>query len=393
MVHQQDQPRPLPQESVVPLLELLDVQSLSVFRAVVRLEGLEREARLCQLRKRVLQLLKKTKFPFTHAAYVLGLNGPYFSHDTAAAEHYGMPKMLPPLLCQLFRFQVPGVPFTTVRMQKLNSAANFGGKHRTLAFSLESPTQEDEVGPHGPENGCASTDQESQGYALFLADEAGCQGGRGEVCQDLSHCPWKPLAKPSFQSQWVPFPRSAWLQWHWPQIGEYYVIIVTCEPPLHRRQLALFEQQRMREIGFLLPECGDGSGASARVGDGEAAAEAEAEAEAEDEVSDGVQHRPRRRSVAAVRAARMLLRTTAEASPAEVEEAFRRAVREVHPDTAPAAEPEPRMRGPRGRGWAVAQLTWARKVLQDAADAGMVVEDEEPDQEPAQGELLMLAAP
>jgi len=103
---------------------------------------------------------------------------------------------------------------------------------------------------------------------------------------------------------------------------------------------------------------------------------------------------PGRRSVAAVQVAKHLLGFTTSGIPSvsEVEEAFRQIVRTAHPDRAAhqgSSDVTESRLDERRRGWAVSQLTWARKVLREAAAAG-VAEDEPQD---APHEVFMLAAP
>jgi len=381
----------LPQESIPPLLELLGASELAVLRRTGRLEGFGRQAHVAELTALVLQLLQETSFPFTHAAYVLGLNGPYYSYDTVADDHYGIPKALPALVCQLFRLCVPGVPFTTVRLQKLSAAANFGGKHRTLAFSLSTPPHElvHEVNPptgqvqpqpseddFGGRRQRMDVDQEgpvtqdedefTTGHALFLSSSA-CRGGRGEVCDDINVGAWRSLAKPSREARWAPFPRASWLQWHWPLQGDLFAITVTCEPLCHRSQLSRREHRAMIKMGFSLPE--------------ETSAKDESEVERTDDSpaaassSSGAPATPSqptvRRSAAALSAARRILGFDSEEYPSvgEVEEAFRHHVRAVHPDRQAVAGVDEGSHDANSRtsGWAVSQLTWARKVLREAA--------------------------
>jgi len=419
-------PRRLPLLETVPsLLELLDSRGISHLRRTARFdESLAREARVAELSAAVLELLCVTAFPFTHAAYVLGLNGPYYSYDTFADNHYGIPKALPPMLCELFRLMVPGKAFTTIRIQKLASAANFGGQHRTLAFSLAGPPNDDLDGqaaeidlqadsdspstsPVGndsaPQNfgdlpTCTNDeDDESQGYAVFLS--AGCLGGRGEVCEDIRAGAWRVLGKPLRSAKWVPFLRHAWLQWHWPQVGDLFTITVTCEPPLHRNQLTLRERRRMTKMGFCLP----GQGKAEEV-DSNDEKETDSRHQSDGPGASASLRTPVRRSLAALEAARRILGFDAEATVTakEVEEAFRRAVRAVHPDreqqvhqdeggSESVAESAEDGISSRMRGWAVAQVTWARKVLREAAQLGVAAPTEETP-EPA-GPLLMLAEP
>jgi len=126
----------LPQDCLPPLLELLDADGLAMLRSALNLRDLDGEAHAALLRAVVLELLLATKFPFTHAAYVMGLNGTYYSLDTIAEKHYGIPRALPTLLCALFRHMVPNVPFTTIRIQKFAAATNLvvGTKRLLSAF-------------------------------------------------------------------------------------------------------------------------------------------------------------------------------------------------------------------------------------------------------------------
>lgn len=403
---------PLPLETVLPMLELLDAKSLANFRRSAKLGCLAHEAHVAELRAHVLELLTSTKFPFTHAAYVLGLNGSYYSYDTVAEDHYGIPEILPSMICRLFRLAVPKVLFTTIRIQKLAAAANFGGKHRTLAFSLATPSQEsreaqaaDSAG--GPELDPGEEDPlESSGYVLCLGD--GCQGGRGEVCEELPNGEWRLLATPSHAARWVPFPRRGWLQWHWPKRGDLYTITITCEPPLNHGRLTRRERRRMVATGFLMPDRQDGKGDDDTSSDTDACGNAGVEG-ADTSPAQGRPQSPVRRSHAARGAAKRILGFAEADTPSvsEVEAAFRQAVRVAHPDRA-------RDGGGGGRGggggggygggsgalaartqnWAVSQLKWARRVLRDAAilSADDTIADDEEATAPQQ-DFLMLNAP
>lgn len=85
------------------LIDFLEASSIAKLRRACHFEGLSEHARNAELATAVLEHLEKTAFPFTHAAYVLGLNGPYYSCDTLAKNHYGIPAALPGLLCRYFR--------------------------------------------------------------------------------------------------------------------------------------------------------------------------------------------------------------------------------------------------------------------------------------------------
>lgn len=104
-------------ECLLGLFQLLDAKGLAHLRRCAHIGGhgagtaLSRAARVAELRAAVLELLGKTKFPFVHAAYVLGLNGSHYSLDTTAERHYGIPVRLPRLLCDLFRLEVPGLHY------------------------------------------------------------------------------------------------------------------------------------------------------------------------------------------------------------------------------------------------------------------------------------------
>jgi len=405
----------LPNESLPSLFELLDARSIVNLRRSSHLGNFEHEARISELRAIVVELLCATRFPFTHAAYVLGLNGSYYSYDTVTEDHYGIPKLLPAVICKLFRLTVPGVQFTTIRMQKLTAAANFGGQHRTLAFSLAAPQQElqEQVQFHGAaavlagqvaeeidmdvDAGATTEDEASvpQGYALLLTE--GCCGGHGEICDDLSEGSWRVLAFPSYNAHWVRFPWRAWLRLHWPHTGDLYAITVTCEPLLNRERLTRHERRRMLATGFLLPDGCDVSAEDSSDNDVD-------QAHDQERSPDLRPSSPVRRSAAAVEAARRILGFDGSNLPsvAEVEDAFRRAVRMAHPDRGGGASAAEEGRelptgtveaggiATRRQGWAVAQLTWARKVLCEAVNAGV---SDAADEDNAPREPLMLAAP
>lgn len=393
----------LPPESLPHLLELLDARGLASLRRSFRLHDLGQEAYIAELQAAALELLLETKFPFTHAAYVLGLNGPYYSLDTIAEKHYGIPKTLPSLLCALFRAAVPGVAFTTLRMQKLAAAANFGGQHKTLAFSLsplasaeegsegfDTPSAEGEAGSPSPETPTdagggatpllVSPGPGLPGYVLCLTE--GCLGGHGEVCDDLgSGNSWRYLTGPQIRSRWTSFPADAWLRWHWPRQGDLYIITATCEAPSTCNKLRRRERRQMAKIGFLLPEGAPEADEASDSDDREQCAAPEGPArppEADTPTS------PSRPNAARVAAARRLLALPEESvlTTQLVEDAFRRSARQVHPDRAASDSPIP-------ASWLMSQLTWARRILREAAAHGV---GEVGDQEAA-AEVLMLAAP
>jgi len=403
-----DGPRSLPQEGMPAMLELLDAASLAQLRRASHSGSLDHEMHVAELRALVLELLTTTTFPFTHAAYVLGLNGPYYSYDTVAKDHYGIPAMLPQMICRLFRLAVPDVVFTTVRIQKLSAAANFGGKHRTLAFSLAAPQSESddtvEMAEVEQEQAPAPTtctglhaswtDRGSRGYILCLSP--GCTGGRGEVCEDIEKSHWRLLASPMANAKWIPFLRTAWLQLHWPQSGDLYAITVTCEPLSNRQRLAKHERTQMLATGFLLPMSEDDDQSSP-------VESSQFNDAFSPQVEDVDAALPRRqayvRPAAVLRTACQVLGLDDSVAPthAEVEEAFRRQVRVAHPDRG-GAEPDTLDSLPRGgirartRGWAMSQISWARRVLNEAIEAeGADFEMAENDEAPQ--ELLMLGAP
>ncbi|CAE7940642.1 AK1 [Symbiodinium necroappetens] len=153
---------------------------------------------VAELRAAILELLRATKFPFVHAAYVLGLNGSHYSLDTATDRHYGIPLRLPRLLCQLFRLEVPNTDFTTIRIQKFASSVNFNGTHRTLPVNLHTPFfPEAEDGasspePHVEENQCSSG----------VPASALCSRPKSHPLSDAHICglsprwPWRALREP-----------------------------------------------------------------------------------------------------------------------------------------------------------------------------------------------------
>mmetsp|Transcript_33057 Transcript_33057/g.77308 ORF Transcript_33057/g.77308 Transcript_33057/m.77308 type:complete len:408 (+) Transcript_33057:105-1328(+) len=377
----------LPQESIPVLFELLDANGLATLRRSSRLGDLAREALVAEVRASVLELLYATRFSFTHAVYVLGLNGNTYSYDTRAENHYGIPERLPAALCQMFQLAFPDALFTTIRIQKLSAATNFGGQHRTLAFSLATPRAEppSSADVEGDLDTSSSLEEcGSDGYMLFLSRS--CEGGRAEVCEDIASPSWQPLLHGTTLSRWVTFPRSAWLQLHWPKQGELYAVTVTCERPGQFKQLSKKERRAMEKVGFHLP---------ATVADEEAEEEASAdhdEHRGSTGPAEGNERRPRRlRSAAAQEAARQLLGLTNPTSIEEVEDAFRNMVRTAHPDR---HREESNRLAQRMQGWAVSQLTWARNVLRDSLAHGLsddAVESGTPSSG-AQG-MLMLGAP
>lgn len=379
-------------ECLLGLLELLDSQGLAHLRRVARLgndsagQALARAAKVAELRSAVLDLLATTKFPFVHASYVLGLNGPYFSVDTTADRHYGIPAALPRLLCKLFQLEKPGVAFTTLRIQKFQAAANFDGKHRTLPINLHSPqsanaendSPEQSEESAGDDVESAECDDNVPAFVLCLT--TGCQGGYAELCNGASTdeevpgrkpalpgglqeevgCHWQHLVSPTSgraSVRWSKFPIDTWLRWYWPRSGDYYAITVTCEPRKHIHCLRSQQRRKMREIGFRFPQFWDYT---------------DAKEDSEDDSADckhieGTQPqraRATRISSAHVAAAKRLLGLTDVELPGtqEIDEAYRSSVRRAHPDRAVREGPACRI----GAGWAISQLTWARKLLREA---------------------------
>lgn len=378
----------LPQDCLPPLLELLDADGLATLRSALNLQSLHRESYAALLRAAVLELLLATKFPFTHAAYVMGLNGTYYSLDTIAEKHYGIPRALPTLLCALFRHMVPNVPFTTIRIQKFAAATNFGGQHKTLAFSLYSdPKHEEETDEEGTDKNLEQIHESEApteslsivdvGYVLCLT--AGCTGGYGE--RRAKNGPWCWLAGKKTPRHWASFPLDSELRWHWPRVGDMYAITVTCEAPELCGKLRRRERRFMANVGFKLP------------------VNIESEATSSDELEEPItQAEPqmpnspsRRPSSARVTAAKRLLQLDNVEVPSlgEVEEAFRSAARQAHPDRMASDSPIP-------ASWLMSQLTWARRVLREAAtfdDASEIVGADDLEQEDGGDDVLMLVAP
>lgn len=396
----------LPESLLNGLIDLLDARGLAALRRAGHLGSVAREAEIAEVRAIVLELLDGTKFPFTHNCYVLGLNGPYYSLDTVADHHYGIPRLLPALLCRYFSLETPGVPFTTLRIQKFAAAANFGGRHRTLAFSLGSPENLlDESGievalPQAP----APAPEEhpaplSHARSLHLAPaleghviciSSGCTGGRAELAEDEDGLgPWRWLTGPRVRPSWTTFPSLGWLRWHWPSVGCLYAITVNCESSQSRSNLRRRERKQLVTVGFVMPTDADNDGQ---------VSESEEEEVPEPVAAPTPAERPRTRRVQEAKRILNLLGTIAPDNN-EVEAAFRDAVRRAHPDRAAV----------RGSGadvvavvignhdgvgvdggvaegadldepmgsWRVSQIVWARRVLQQALSAGAVGVDEE----------------
>lgn len=361
-------------ESMLALLELLDARGLSNLRRAVRLPTIAREAQCAELRAGILEMLTCTKFPFTHASYVLGLNGPYYSLDTTAGRHYGIPRQLPQLLCRLFRLSVPDTPFTTLRIQKFSASSNFGGQHRTLAFNLSSRTATPEADGEWDEAELGGEPEqpdpevpERRGHVLCVTP--GCLGGFGET-SDNPRAAWRRLAGPQQPGRWVSFPMRAWLRWHWPRLGDLYAVTATCEPEHNCLQLRRRERTQMDAIGFLFPP-----GASP-VADGMLEG---SDAEMEDASDcDGCDAAPPvKQTGARAAAAKRILGLAGLVSPQEVEDAFRRAARAVHPDRAGHQHAV-------SGTWAMVRLVWARRVLRGTCDDA---------DEDAPEEVLALPAP
>eukprot|EP00931_Biecheleriopsis_adriatica_P086600 TRINITY_DN61231_c0_g1_i1.p1 TRINITY_DN61231_c0_g1~~TRINITY_DN61231_c0_g1_i1.p1 ORF type:complete len:426 (-),score=106.28 TRINITY_DN61231_c0_g1_i1:23-1300(-) len=366
-------------ECVLCLLELLDAQGLAQLRRTSRLgickdgsdTALARAMRVAELRSAVLERLASTKFPFVHAAYVLGLNGPYYSVDTATERHYGIPAQLPRLLCDLFRLEKPDVAFTTLRIQKFASAANFNGNHRTLPINLHTPPL---LLPDQEEQRDQEQVQADGSVPAFvLCFTSGCSGGFGEICEgepmEEGSSPgrsWRCLAKPAARASnvhWAQFPVDTWLRWYWPTSGEYYAVTVTCEPSEHLRGLRARQRRQMLRIGFQLPSPWGLPQEDDSEEDPCEAAETDSTAKGEPQSRRGAV----RLSSARLTAAKRLLGLTDLAVPSsqEIETAYRHAVRRAHPDRAMRTGTSNSI----GAGWDMAQLSWARTVLREAEDA------------------------
>lgn len=402
----------LEEESVLALFECMDAKSLALLRRSTKVKSgiLANEACLAELRAKTVELLESTKFPFTHAAYVLGLNGPYFSIDTLAEKHYGIPALLPRLLCRLFRLCNPHAHFTTVRIQKFAAAANFGGQHRTLAFNFANPQDEiegesqrlaaedaDATCPVQRADANAGTVECSLPGHVICFPAGGCLGGHGEVCEEkdlgaAAAASWRVLTEPQPRARWVRFPVGAWLRWHWPRAGNLYAVTVSCETATHRSSLRRRERRQMKAIGFYLPEDAEVDQASdAEQQDGPNSA---GEASPGSPSPSSQRRRPRQAHVEA--ALRVLGLKATPTSLQEVEETFRQLVRAAHPDRMAGSIEEPAGRETQGRvsatlaSWRISQLTWARRVLREAAQFAAEADERDEVEAPPHGELLML---
>ncbi|CAE8709373.1 unnamed protein product [Polarella glacialis] len=448
-------------ECLLGLLELLDAQGLAQLRrsgclslglrAASRdgklLPGrsssleplLERLARVAELRAGALELLGSTKFPFVHASYVLGLNGPYYSCDTTAEKHYGIPSALPRLLCDLFKLEVPDTPFTSLRIQKFSAATNFNGNHRTLPMNLHtppmfSPEPRDEV-PGSEQQTFHEEDSGASGSAtaFVLCVTAGCRGGHGECCDGSGSGPgeallggWRPLTAPmaGIRARWAQFEVDSWLRWYWPTSGDYYAITVTCEPFEHIRGLRRSQRRQMTDVGFQLPVSADDdeTGPSSEDDPGCAWATPGPPGDVPEELGSQQSRGVVRLNGARLAAAKRLLGLTGVVAPTtqEIEEAFRGMVRQAHPDRANRADRASRDAGRQreisttgslleetsetspgaSSGWDMAQLSWARTVLREAESAaaaavaqGLVPEWAQEEVLPTEGAVLPALAP
>merc|ERR1719277_2201368 len=130
-------------------------------------------------------------------------------------------------------------------------------------------------------------------------------------------------------ARWVEFPVRAWLRWHWPRTGDLYAITVTCESLSNCSKLRRREHLQMAATGFFLPT--------------EPPEDDECEDEGTKDPEPPAPPLPAQAPTAArVQAARRLLDLEHIIAPTaeEVEEAFRRAARAVHPDRAAALAEE-----------------------------------------------------
>ncbi|CAE7329901.1 unnamed protein product [Symbiodinium natans] len=396
-------------ECLLGLLQLLDAQGLAQLRRCGRVGNchgstLAHAMRVAELRAAILELLQATKFPFVHAAYVLGLNGSHYSLDTATDRHYGIPLRLPRLLCELFRLEVPNTDFTTIRIQKFASSVNFNGSHRTLPVNLHTPFFDAEDTSATPPSHDVNRDAKGVPASALCLTE-GCKGGFGELCENLEgdsdegHHRWRRFVQPAAGSsapRWIQFPMDTWLRWYWPTSGDYYVIIATCEPADFIRGLRTRQHRQMLKLGFRLPEPWN-----------ELNKEDADEDECHERVPEGERRSPRRLSSARVIAAKRLLGLQAVVIPTiqEIEEAYDNAVRQANESAAGQAGTREGNRCGRF-GWDIAQLSWASRVLRDAHHAAQEAStqgnpppwiQEQVSQEPisiaAPAQLLPLPAP
>lgn len=399
-------------ECLLGLLEFLDASALSQLRRTAKLLGsggdprcvlstnLAHMSKVAELRTVVLELLCKTKFPFVHAAYVLGLNGPYFSFDTTAEKHYGIPSNLPKLLCKLVRLEVPDLEFTTLRIQKFSSSSNFNGNHRTLPINLSSPPLPVD---EGNEEATTELDDDSEAPAYVLCLTEGCRGGFGEMCREdgasvtEDETPlrraWRPLTTPSVgigAARWASFPVDTWLRWYWPTSGDYYAVTASREPKRHCLTLRPSQRRELTQIGFNLPsityvkeEYEDPGCASSDESPQGLPAALSPTVDSDSDATPLVQRRRRfgnqPMSTARLTAAKRLLELSNEEgrlpTSQEIDHAYRKAVRRAHPDAQQASAPQ------LGAGWAMSQLSWARSVLHEALEAVGIDEADEPSAE------------
>ncbi|CAE8581024.1 unnamed protein product [Polarella glacialis] len=393
------------------------------------------EGKVAELRAGALELLGSTKFPFVHASYVLGLNGPYYSCDTTAEKHYGIPSALPRLLCDLFKLEVPDTPFTSLRIQKFSAATNFNGNHRTLPMNLHtppmfSPEPRDEV-PGSEQQTFHEEDSGASGSAtaFVLCVTAGCRGGHSECCDGSGSGPgeallggWRPLTAPmaGIRARWAQFEVDSWLRWYWPTSGDYYAITVTCEPIEHIRGLRCSQRRQMTDVGFQLPVSADDeeTGPSSEDDPGCAWAAPGPPGDVPEEGGSQQSRGVVRLNGARLAAAKRLLGLTGVVAPTtqEIEEAFRGMVRQAHPDRANRADRASRDAGRQreisttgslletspgaSSGWDMAQLSWARTVLREAESAaaaavaqGLVPEWAQEEVLPTEGVVLPALAP
>eukprot|EP00405_Crypthecodinium_cohnii_P033229 CAMPEP_0206530754 /NCGR_PEP_ID=MMETSP0325_2-20121206/3359_1 /ASSEMBLY_ACC=CAM_ASM_000347 /TAXON_ID=2866 /ORGANISM="Crypthecodinium cohnii, Strain Seligo" /LENGTH=549 /DNA_ID=CAMNT_0054026869 /DNA_START=188 /DNA_END=1837 /DNA_ORIENTATION=+ len=283
-------------------------------------------------------------------------------------------------------------------------------KRRRKIMEEDTPMEGLEASPPPTAQSPSQIEAESRGFALFLSapGSAASVGGWGDVCEDICRSAWRRLGNPGRDIRWASFARSDWLQWHWPTTGTFFVLTVTCEPLVHRRKLTLAERNLLLDMGFNLPSPVAGEVPAAELvkpSQAPASSAGTTRSGYSSSTSSGTAPRATVRSQAAVQAARRLLGFGLEETVDStlIEEAFRSAVRRSHPDrqqtdssSSPAPEGSTTSLAARTQGWAISQLVWARKVLQEVvqlgADSGSEnqTRPEEPQQDPEDPPMLLM---
>jgi len=172
-----------------------------------------------------LECLERIRFPWTAPAYVFGLNGEYFSHDSLE-PHCGIPKGTLPALAHWFSSCNPNFRFTSVKIHQFDSS-RIANKHKTLAFK-----------------------QVVEAEVIYVAALGDYKGGSLHVkkMDDGNWCS-VPLS-----TRWQSFEAQNLQQVTWPSSGTMYLVSVWCESFCHWENLTAENRRYLLDRGIPGPE-------------------------------------------------------------------------------------------------------------------------------------------